>query len=130
VSLSGLQKASSSVANGSDVSDLELLAHYELVDEQTGRERSGFAVLLELTHRRLTLEGDVALSPGDTLKMNFFLPDSGSDEGRLKVSLSCMVAQRRDNDQLHYSARISKIGESSRRAIEKLHAERRSGSRS
>jgi len=124
LSLTGLQKASTSVADGSDVSDLELLAHYELAEQESERQRSGFAVLLELDARRLTLEGDVAFAAGDTLSMNFFLPDAGSDVGRTKVSLSCVVAQCRDGEQLHYNARISKIGESSRRAIEKLHAER------
>jgi hypothetical protein len=119
-----LQKASSSGAGGSDVSDLELLAHYECVHAESGRSRSGFAVLIELDARHLTLEGDVAFAPGDTLSMNFFLPDAGSDGGRTKISLSCMVAQCRDSEQLHYSARISKLGESSRRAIEKLREER------
>ncbi len=128
LALSGLQKASAGDASSSDVSGLELLAHYELVDQKRGAERSGFAVLLELTDRRLMLESDVPFTPGDQLSMNFFLPDSGSEAGRTKISLSCAVAQCRDAEQLHYSARISKIGESSRRAIQNLHAERDSGS--
>ncbi len=130
MTLNGLQKASSLVTTGCDVSDLELLAHYELVEESTGRARSGFAVLLELADRRLMLEGDVPFKAGDTLDMNFFLPDSGSDLGRTKISLRCMIAQCRDEEQLHYSARVSKITDRSKEAIEKLHAERRSGSQS
>ena len=130
MALSGLHKASSREANGCDVSDLELLAHYELVEEGTGRARSGFAVLLELSERRLLLEGDVSFKPGDTLDLNFFLPDSGSDMGRTKISLRCAIADCRDLKQLHYNARISKIADRSKQAIEKLHAERSSGDKS
>ena len=69
------------------------------------------------------------LESGDSLSLNFFLPDAGSDSGRTKVSLRCMVAQCRDREQLHYSARISRISESSKRAIHKLHTELDSGGR-
>jgi hypothetical protein len=110
------------------VADLELLAHYELRDSKSGDMRSGFAVILELTDRRLLLEGDVPFEAGDQLDVNFFLPDSGTDSGRTKVALCCVVAQCRDTEQLQYSMQISKISEASKSAIQNLHAENGSGS--
>ena len=126
--LRGLQKASPTVRASFDVADLELLAHYEMTDDATGDSRSGFAVILELTERRLLLESDVSFEPGDQLRINFFLPDSGADSGRINIALRCMVAQCRDGERLHYSTRISKISDASRRAIQNLHAHRASGS--
>ena len=129
LALTGLHKATPALSTSSSVAELELLAHYQQSDDATGDERSGFALLLELSDRRLMLEMDVALDPGSELSLNFFLPDAGADTGRTKVSLVCMVAQCRDPEQLHYSARISKISQPSKRAIEKLHAELGSGRR-
>lgn len=128
MSLNGLQKA---VPPGTshDVAALELLAHYELANESTGEERSGFALLLELSDRRVLLETDVALEAGIEVSLNFFLPDAGPDAGRTKISLRCLVTQCRDTERLHYSARISKISGPSRRAIQQLHAELVSGGR-
>lgn len=115
--LSGLQKATSSVRRKGEPRPLELLAHYEIEDPETGDSRSGFAVILELTDRVLLIEGDVAFSVGDELRVSFFLPDPSSDSGRVNVSLRCAVAQCRDEAKLHYSTRISRIGNAAKRAI-------------
>lgn len=107
-----------------NVADLELLAHYERLDAATGVSRSGFALLLELSERQLLLETDVAFEDGDELSLNFFLPDDlGVEAGRSKVSLRCRVMQCRSRDQLHFSARVSKIGDASRTAIQRLRAD-------
>jgi hypothetical protein len=127
VALSGLHKASPGSESSSDVSNLELLAHYELADSNSGNQRSGFAVLLELSECQLTLEADVAFCEGDTLDINIFLPGSGTKAGRTEVSLCCQVAQCHNQDQLRYGARVSRIGEASKDAIQKLHTERSSG---
>jgi hypothetical protein len=123
----GLQKAVSDDGGSADVRDLELLAHYERGDARSGGARSGFAVILELTDRRILLENDVSLEAGDALRMNFFLPDAGQVSGRLKVSLECRVTLCRDAERLHYGAAISKIGEASRQAILSLQSENRTG---
>ena len=114
--LKGLQKATSVVPAPDAPRQLELLAHYELDDPETGDTRSGFAVILELTDRRLLLEGDVAFSADDELRLRFFLPDPQADSGRVNVALRCTIAQC-DATKLHYSARISKIGEAAKKAI-------------
>ena len=123
----GLQRATSHGGATADVRDLELLAHYELGDSKSGGSRSGFAVILELTDRRIVIENDVALAAGDELRLNFFLPDAGQVSGRLKVSLECRIALCRDAQKLHYGGTISKIGEASRQAILSLQSDERSG---
>ncbi len=114
--LRGLKKATP-VAPGADRPQLELLAHYELDDPESGCTRSGFAVILELTVRRLLLEGDVDFAAGDELRVSFFLPDPDADSGRVNVALRCTVVQCRDAAKQHYSTRISKIGEAAKNAI-------------
>lgn len=113
--LDGLQKAGAGVGSSGDSAQLELLAHYETTDDGSESCRSGFAVVLELTERRLLVEGDVTLTAGQELKISFFLPSR--DGGRTNVGLDCVVAQCRDAGRLHYSCRVSKISEASRRAI-------------
>lgn len=117
--LSGLQKATPPAPVAVEP-QLELLAHYEVEDPETGHSRSGFAVILELTDRRMLVEGDVAFESGDELKIRFFLPDPGANSGRVNVALECTIAQCRDATKLHYSTRISKIGEAARSAIRSL----------
>ena len=117
---SGMHEDASADGPMSDVRHLELLAHYECSDPATGNTRSGFAVILELTERRVLLEGDVALQMGDVLNMNFFLPSPGQESGRTSVSLECLVAQCRDTEKLHFSVRVAKIGEKSKLAIQAL----------
>lgn len=124
--LSGLQNASGSDGTA-DVRALELLAHYELTDPRSGAARSGFAVILELTDRRILIENDVPLAAGDELRLNFFLPDAGQASGRSKIALECRVTLCRDSEKLHYGGAISKIGEASRQAILSLKSEKRSG---
>lgn len=118
--LTGLQKATSVVPAPTAPRQLELLAHYELDDPETGGSRSGFAVILELTDRWLLLEGDTAFSAGAELRVSFFLPDPQADSGRVNVALRCTVAQCRDATKLHYGVRISKIGEATKKAIRGL----------
>ena len=118
--LSGLRKAASAQGVAADVRHMELLAHYDVVCGATGDSRSGFAVILELTDRRLLIEADVHFSPDDTLTLDFFLPAPGADSGRHKVSLECSIVQCRDTELLHYGARVTAIGESSKRAINAL----------
>ena len=114
--LSGLQKANPAAGSGADVSDLELLAHYEL-EHEGSKTRSGFAMILELTERRMLIEADVAFAHGDALRLNFFLPDAGAAGGRTKIGLRCTVGQCLDDEKLHYSTRISEIGDAARNAI-------------
>ena len=59
---------------------------------------------------------------GDVLNLNFFLPSPGQESGRTSVGLECLVAQCRDTGKLHYSVRVSKIGEKSKLAIQELQA--------
>ncbi len=125
--LSGLQKATSAVPDAPR--QLELLAHYELDDPKTGGSQSGFAVILELTDRRLLLEGDTAFSPGAELRVSFFLPDPKVDSGRVNVALRCSVAQCRDATKLHYSIRISKLSEAAKKAISSFDPEASGDSR-
>lgn len=120
---SGMQGDTTADGPMSDVRHLELLAHYERTDPSTGNTRSGFAVILELTERRVLLEGDVALEMGDVLDLKFFLPTPGQESGRTNVGVECLVAQCRDAEKLHYSVRISKIGEKSKLAIQELRAQ-------
>ena len=117
--LSGVQKANSGAGSGADVSDLELLAHYEL-ESESGKTRSGFAMILELTERRLLLETDVPFTQGDTLRLNFFLPDPGASAVRTKIGLRCLVGQCVDAEKLHYSARVGEIGDVARNAVRSL----------
>ena len=125
--LSGSQKATSAVADAPR--QLELLAHYELDDPKTGDSRSGFAVILELTDRRLLLEGDAAFSAGAELRVSFFLPDPQADSGRVNVALRCIVAQCCDATKLHYGVRISKISEAAKKAISSFDPEASGDSR-
>lgn len=125
--LSGLQKATSDAAMSAKIADLELLAHYERLDAAQGVSRSGFALLIELSEQKVLLETDVAFDDGDELNLNFFLPDAGVDAGRTKVSLRCTVVHCRSRDHLHFAARVSKLGEASRTAIQRLQTGSRSG---
>jgi hypothetical protein len=113
--LNGLHKAGEARAEPVH-SPLELLAHYQLRDPETGTSRSGFALILELTPRRLVLESDVAFVSGQELHVSFFLTGEG-DASRVNVAMDCVVAQCRDPERLHYSARVSKISNGSREAI-------------
>jgi hypothetical protein len=96
---------------------VELLAHYER-DLQEGEVERGFAVILELTDRHVAFESDVQLETGCELRMNFFLGDPHGNAERFKISLSCIVAQCRDEAKLIYSARVSKIEDSAKRVLE------------
>ena len=116
---SGLQNANAAARSGADVSDLELLAHYEL-EHEGGKTRSGFAMILELTERRLLLETDLPFAQGDELRLNFFLPDAGAAAGRTKIGLRCLVGQCVDAERLHYSARVREIGDAGRNAVRSL----------
>lgn len=117
--LSGLQNPNPVARSDADVSDLELLAHYEL-EQKGSKKRSGFAMILELTERRLLLETDVAFAQGDDLRLNFFLPDAGAAAGRTKVGIKCAVGQCLDAQKLHYSTRVLEIGDAARNAIRGL----------
>ena len=96
---------------------VELLAHYER-DLQGGEVERGFAVILELTDRHIAFESDVQLETGCELRMNFFLVDPLGEAARRKISLSCIVAQCRDEAKLIYSSRVSKIEESAKRVLQ------------
>jgi hypothetical protein len=97
---------------------IELLAHYELKDE-AGELVRGFAVILELSERSVAFESDILLEGGAELHMNFFLVDPMSETQRRKISLSCIVAQCRDDAKLVYGARVSKLGDDARRAVQR-----------
>jgi hypothetical protein len=97
---------------------IELLAHYELKDE-AGELVRGFAVILELSERSVAFESDIPLDCGAELHMNFFLVDPTSETQRVKISLSCIVAQCRDDAKLIYGARVSKLGDDARRAVQR-----------
>jgi hypothetical protein len=121
--LNGLQKAKPAGAAGPEEPVLELLAHYELEESGTGKARSGFAVILELTDRRLLIESDVELASGQEIQISFFLPNH-KDASRVNVALDCAIAQCRDQARLHYSTRISKISDAARAAILNFQATR------
>ena len=87
------------------------------LDAAGDEDRRGFAVVLELTPRRLVIESDWPLETGDVIALNFFLPASSGSGQRVKVNVSCVVAQCKDETKLHYSVRVSKIGEASTKAI-------------
>jgi hypothetical protein len=97
---------------------IELLAHYELKGE-AGDVVRGFAVILELSERSVAFESDISLEGGAELHMNFFLVDPMSETQRVKISLSCIVAQCRDDAKLVYGARVSKLGDDARRAVQR-----------
>lgn len=99
---------------------VELLAHYELVSDSELDTRRGFAILLELDERRLLLETDTAFEAGDELLLNFFLADSGTE--RAKISLTCVVSHCRDENMLRYSARVSRIEDGSKEAVQRFAA--------
>jgi hypothetical protein len=96
---------------------VELLAHYEY-DTGENEVQRGFAVILELTERHLAIESDVPLEAGNEVRMNFFLADPDGNAQRVKISLSCVVAQCRDEAKLIYSARISEIPDAAKRALQ------------
>ena len=98
--------------------DVGLLAHYELGDE-SGEVERGFLLILELSDRYLAFEADVPLETGSELRMNFFLADPAGESQRVKVSMSCIVAQCRDEAKLVYGARVSKLQESAREALQR-----------
>lgn len=105
---------------------MELLAHYELAGETNGEVVRGFAVILELSDRRLLFESDVPLETGSELDMNFFLTDAIGGSERAKISLSCILARCRDDARLIYSARVSKLTDGARVAVRR-HVEASSG---
>jgi hypothetical protein len=119
--LNGLHKARAGGAEPAR-SPLELLAHYQLRDPETGSSRSGFALILELTPRRLVLESDVPFASGQELHISFFLTHE-ADASRVSVAMDCVVAQCRDPEQLHYSARVAKISNGSKEAILRFQGE-------
>ncbi len=127
--LSGSHKASSDASEQDAPHQLELLAHYELDDPETGDSRSGFAMILELSERQLLLEGDVVFSVGSEMRLSFFLPDPQADAGRVNVALECTVGQCHDETKLHYSIRISKISEVGKNAIRSVAPDTSAGSR-
>ena len=131
--LKRLQKAAPADRAPDDVRHLELLAHYDLKRAVAGADpvrgasadsRSGFALILELTDRELLVEGDIPFGPGDRLSLDFFLPDLGADSGRTKVTLECVLTQCLDEAGLQYGARISQIGDTSKRAIQAINDRR------
>lgn len=97
---------------------VELLAHYEL-DGEGNEVVRGFAVILELSDRHVAFESDVPLETEAELRMNFFLADPAGESQRVKVSMSCVVAQCRDEAKLIYGARVSKISEAARQALQR-----------
>jgi hypothetical protein len=97
---------------------IELLAHYELKGEQ-GEPTRGFAVICELSERSVAFESDVPLERGCELHLNFFLTEPSSESKRVKISLSCIVAQCRDEARLIYGARVSKLRDDARRALQR-----------
>ena len=97
---------------------VELLAHYDVEAGSSEEARSGFAVVLELTERRLLLETDLSLEPGTEMLLNFFLQVPDSDAQRSNVSLSCEVTQCRDEAKLIHSVRVTKLADDSRQAIQ------------
>ena len=101
---------------------VELLAHYDVNAGSSEEPRSGFAVVLELTERRLLLEADLSLEPGAEMLLNFFLQEPGSDAQRSNVSLACAVTQCHDEAKLVYSVRITKLEDKSRDAIQRYTA--------
>jgi hypothetical protein len=101
---------------------VELLAHYDVNAGSSQEPRSGFAVVLELSERRLLLETDLSLEPGVEVLLNFFLQGPGSDAQRSNVSLACAVTQCHDEAQLVYSARVTKLEDESRNAIQRYAA--------
>ena len=101
---------------------VELLAHYEVDGGASRSPRSGFAVLLELSERRLLFETDLCLEQATEMHLNFFLQEPESDAQRSNVSLSCVIGQCRDEAKMIYSARVSKIGDDARQAIQRYTA--------
>jgi hypothetical protein len=97
---------------------IELLAHYDVEPGSFDEPRSGFAVVLELSERRLLLEADLSLEPGTNLLLNFFLQEPDGDAQRTNVSLACVVSQCHDEAKQIYSARVTKLAEPARRAIQ------------
>jgi hypothetical protein len=110
------------LATGPQKPKVELLAHYEVDGGASRSPRSGFAVLLELSERRLLFETDLCLEQATEMHLNFFLHDPDSDAQRSNVSLSCVIGQCRDEAKMIYSARVSKIGDDARQAIQRYTA--------
>lgn len=97
---------------------LDLLVHYRSDSEREPSE--GFVVVLDLDEKSLLLQADEVVEIGRELSLDFFAAASAPGMHREKVSLVCVVESCRDEADLSYHARISRLDAAARAAIRRL----------
>jgi hypothetical protein len=84
---------------------VELLASFEDIRSGESSRTSGFANVLELGRSELLIEADQPLGVGDVFGLNFFIPRTAVT-GFSKISMSCRVAESRNEEKLLYVIEI------------------------
>jgi hypothetical protein len=84
---------------------VELLGRFEDIRCGDSSRTSGFGNVLELGRHELLLEADQPLGVGDVFGLNFFVPRTAVTDFA-SISISCRVAQSRNEEKLLYVVEI------------------------
>ena len=98
---------------------VELLASFQAIRGGESSRTSGFANVLELGRSELLIEADQPLGIGDVFGLDFFIPRTAVT-GFSNISMSCRVAQSRNEEELLYVLEILDLDATGREALERF----------